>query len=81
MLLGRSPGYLPFTQSQALLAGFPLYLVLPLPTDALGRATLTVPIPDDTGLLGSELTFQSVGVTAQLDFVMSNGVLMRFCPK
>ncbi len=81
LLFGSSPAYVPFTKTQVLLAGLPLYSLLVLQIDAQGKATLPLPIPNDANLLGLEITMQSIGVTPQADYLASNALLMRVCPK
>jgi hypothetical protein len=53
LLFGSSSVYVPFIETQVLLAGFPLYFLPVLSTDAQGKTALSLPIPDDTNLLAS----------------------------
>lgn len=41
------------------LLGDPVLFVLPLPSDASGKASLTIPIPDDTALVGAHVFGQA----------------------
>lgn len=55
-------------------------VVLPVPSDAQGSATVSLPIPDDTKLVGARVYFQAFGMDAQ-GWFGSNAAEVTICPK
>ncbi len=80
-VLAGSGGTVPITgQTVSLLVGNPVFMVVPLPTDAQGAASLTLPIPDDPNIVGARIYGAVLGAGAT-GLLATNALELVVCPR
>lgn len=81
VVLAGSGGALPIPgQTVSFLVGDPVFMVVPLPTDAQGAASLTLPIPDDPDVVGARV-YGAVLAAGVNGLGASNALELIVCPR
>ena len=81
MVLAGAGGALPIPgQTVSLLVGNPVLIVVPLPTDAQGAASLTLAIPDDPHVVGARVYGAALAADAN-GLLASNALELIVCPR
>ncbi|MBK6941518.1 MAG: CotH kinase family protein [Planctomycetes bacterium] len=76
--LDFTPTHIPLSPTLvALMTGS---IVIPLPTDASGSFTVPLFIPNDSGLIGTDVYVQVAGLSSTAVFTASNAVHLSVCP-